>query len=195
MPYRHPPFKFEESLDKDLEEIANIANSCFPETFSKEDLKKELMDKKHKIYLAKDRNKVVGFNIWYEDEDDGQVWDWLHAVHPDYRKSGIGSRLMNKLINDTKDMGYSKISLKTYDGFHSMIRFCRRNGFVRTKKAPEIWGENKFAIYFQYNLKNNKKSPMPIPEPKPELETDLYLDVLELDGSFITGLTPQYLGY
>ena len=192
MQHRHPTYKFEESLDKDLEAIAAIATSVFPEAFSREDIEKELMNKKHRIYLAKDRGRIVGFNIWYEDKEDGQVWDWLHAVHPDYRKSGIGSKLMNRVIERTRELGYSRIRLKVYENFHSMIRFCRRKGFVKIKvEKSDTWGDSKYSIYFQYNLINNLKSPMPIPEPKPEVP--VYLDVLQVNDSYIIGLSASYV--
>ena len=36
-----------------------------------------------------------------------------------------------------------------------MIRLCRRKGFVRIKKEPDVWGQNKYAIYYQLNLEKN----------------------------------------
>lgn len=169
MARKNPKISYhQEASEKDLEAIAEIARMSFPDPVSIDEIKEGLEGKIHRIYLAKDGERVVGFNIWNEDEEDGQVWDWLHAVHPDYRGRKVGSRLMDRVIKETRELGYKRIRLKTYEKFHNMIRFCRRKGFIKIrKKDPDIWGENKYSIYFQYNLINgNGYSKIPFPDLK-----------------------------
>ena len=143
----------ESRSESDLEKIVILLNAFFPEQENIENLKKEFEKSRHGIYVAKINQEIVGANIWVED--NGEMYDWYHVVDENYRRKGIGSKLMDYLISQGKQQGYLKIKLKTYNLFYSMIRLCRRKGFVRIKKEPDVWGQNKYAIYYQLNLEKN----------------------------------------
>lgn len=145
-----------EVIKNDLEGMVDLFNITFPEEITSEIIVERLKDKPHSVYLAKDKKKVVGFNVWYEYEE-GEAYLWLHAVDQDYRRRGISGRFLDLAINETRKAGYSKLTLTTFDGFHNMIRRCRRKGFVRTKKEKlqEPYGNSNYAIHFQYTFKTN----------------------------------------
>jgi len=142
----------ESRSESNLEKIVQLLNAFFPEPENIENIKKEFEKSKHGVYVAKINGEIIGANIWVEDS--GGIYDWYHVVDANHRKRGVGSKLMDYLISNAKKSGHPKIELKTYNLFHSMIRLCRRKGFVRTKKEPDVWGDNKYAIYYQLNLAN-----------------------------------------
>jgi ribosomal-protein-alanine N-acetyltransferase len=80
--------------DKDILAVVEIERLSFkfpkPESVFRED--------EHKYLVAKDGEKIVGY-IGIE-----KVLDETHiinmAVHPDYRGTGIGKRLMQHVLND-----------------------------------------------------------------------------------------------
>ena len=137
---------------KTLEEIAEIASSIFPEPVQFEDLARELLSHEDSgVYAAKDirNNNLVGFDVWYKNPEDKQVWLWLHGVVPEYRKRGIGRKIMRYCLTDLELLGYNKVTLITYNGFPEMIRLCRRMGFVKIKKdTQDNWGKNNTCSYY-----------------------------------------------
>lgn len=141
------------TLEKDLQGILDVAHVSFHGFYDPDKLLKRVDNKKHWIYVAKDEEKIVGFKIWYED-DDGQIYSWLGAVHPDYRKNGIASHLIDIQFELSKRLGYSKITLKTHKGHPEIIALCNKKGFVETKREPHHWKDtiNKEAIFFEYSL-------------------------------------------
>lgn len=142
---------------KTLEEIAKIASSIFPEPVQFEDLARELLSHEDSgVYAAKDirDNNLAGFDLWYQSSQDNQAYLWLHGVPFQYQKKGVGRKIMRYCLTDLELLGYNQVTLKTYNGFPSMIRLCRRMGFIRIKKdAQDNWGEkNTCAYYYQKNL-------------------------------------------
>ena len=140
------------TLEESLEDIFKIGNKSFDGFYDKDRFLSKLSDKKYWIYLAKEK-EIVGFKIFYEDED-GQLYSWLGAVKPAYRRRGIASKLMNLMIGFAVSNGYSKIKLKTHEGHPEMIALCKKFGFVEVKREPNHWEGriNKEAIFFELSL-------------------------------------------
>lgn len=163
--------KEDEKYERTLEEIAGLATAFFPEPFTGLYIKTELEKySSYGVHVAYDidAERLSGANIWHQDESsEDRVYDWFHLVREDYRSRGIGSKLMDLAIAEAREQGYKKLVLQTYDGFHSMIRFCRRKGFVRIKVTkPDIWGSNRYSITYQISLVNANNRIIPFPKPK-----------------------------
>jgi len=80
--------------DKDIPAVVEIENSSFkypkPEAVFRED--------EHKYLVARDEDKVVGYIGIEKILDEEHIINM--AVHPAYRKQGIGKRLMQHVLND-----------------------------------------------------------------------------------------------
>jgi ribosomal-protein-alanine N-acetyltransferase len=80
--------------DKDIPAVVEIENSSFkypkPEAVFRED--------EHKYLVARDDDKVVGYIGIEKILDEEHIINM--AVHPEYRKQGIGKRLMQHVLND-----------------------------------------------------------------------------------------------
>lgn len=141
------------TLEKDLQGILDVAHVSFHGFYDPDKLLKRVDNKKHWIYVAKDEDKIVGFKIWYEDNNE-QIYSWLGAVHPDYRKNGIASHLIDIQLELSKRLGYSKIKLKTHEGHPEMITLCHKKGFIEVGREPHHWKDtiDKEAIFFEYSL-------------------------------------------
>ena len=105
---------------KNLEEVIELLNRIFPEQDEEEnvetcfraslDYKKynDILDKwnipKLKYFLAVDsNNKVLGSSGIYEMQGDKKsAWVGWTAVHPDFRRLGIGNKLINYIIDESK---------------------------------------------------------------------------------------------
>ncbi|MDD5193293.1 MAG: GNAT family N-acetyltransferase [Candidatus Nanoarchaeia archaeon] len=136
---------------------SELSAVLFPEPITFEEIAKTILSHEDSgVYVARDRknSQFAGFNIWYENLKDNQPWFWIQGVSPQYQRMGIGEKLMRYCLTDLERLGYTHVNLKTYNGFPSMIRLCRRLGFARTKKDPLArWGpKNTVAYYYTKKL-------------------------------------------
>jgi len=143
----------ETTLQECISEIFEIGQESFEQFYSMEKFLKRLENKEYWIYVAKDK-KIAGFKIFYEN-DDMQIYDWLDAVMPEYRRKGIASRLMKMEIDFARQNNYSKIKLKTHEGHSEMIALCNKFGFVEVGREPHHWIDSidKEAIFLELILK------------------------------------------
>lgn len=112
---------------QDFSEIEHIYNSDFDDFWKPINLKAELENPNSKYIVAKIDNKIVGFaGVWFS-VDDAHITNIV--VHKNYRNKGIGSILLEKLIELSK----IKISLTLE---------------VNTKN------ENAQKLYLKYGFKN-----------------------------------------
>ncbi len=142
----------ETALKDSLEGIFRVGQESFNEFYPRDKFLKRLQNKKYWIYVAKEKD-IVGFKIFYED-DDGQIYDWLDGVKPQYRRKGIASNLMKMEIDFAKQNGYSKVKLKTHEGHPEMIALCRKLGFIEVGREPHHWKDSidREAIFFELSL-------------------------------------------
>ncbi len=142
----------ETTLEDSIEGIFNVGEESFDEFYPRDKFLKRLQSKKYWIYVAKEKD-MVGFKIFYED-DDGQIYDWLDGVKPQYRRKGIASTLMKMEIDFARQNGYSKVKLKTHEGHPEMIALCRKLGFIEVGREPHHWKDSidREAIFFELSL-------------------------------------------
>lgn len=142
-------------LDRDMNGICDVANASFNHFAGEAQFRDRLADKKSWVYVARAENgKIVGFKAWYEENGE-QIYSWLGAVHPDFRRQGIASRLMDIQFDQARGDGYSRIALKTHAGHPEMIAFALKEGFEEIRRDPNHWqgrGGPKEAIFFEKNL-------------------------------------------
>ena len=83
------------------------------------------------ILVARDANEIVGF--CFSRDDDGLVWLAWFGVHPEYRRRGVGSALLNELEQNVRAGRSHKIwcdcrteneSSKTVLSLHGFTQLC-----------------------------------------------------------------------
>ena len=92
------------------------------------------------ILVVRESDKVIGMvNILYTISTAlggrvGNLEDFV--VLPEYRNSGIGSKLLSYALNFAKKRGCQRITLLTDDDNQDAHRFYLRNGFFRSSMIP-----------------------------------------------------------
>ena len=94
----------------DLEAVLEVSSLSLKESWSKESFKKELSNPLAKYLVAKGNNKVIGFAGVWTIVDEGHITNI--AVHPNFRKKGIGSILLSSLIEHCKNWGCNSLTLE-----------------------------------------------------------------------------------
>lgn len=106
---------------------------------SKEGIERFLLRNPETCFVAEENEKIVGVIM---SGNDGRRGYFYHtSVDPQYRKQGIGKRLVDTAITALKNLGINKIALvvfeKNKDGnvFWEKLGFTSRSDLVYRNKA------------------------------------------------------------
>ena len=105
---------------EDYEKIENCLEKDFDNFWTKSVLKSELESSNSKYIVAKENEEIVGFaGIWISPVD---VEITNIVTKKANRRNGIGSMLLEKLIEMTKDLKIDNISLEVNENNISAIK-------------------------------------------------------------------------
>lgn len=142
--------------EEDIDGVLNITNLCFSTPWSRSSISGELNNPLAKYIIAKDieKNSVIGFiGAWIVigEADITNV-----AVHPNYRKLGVGSKLLSSLINMCDDLNCSLINLEVRVSNISAQNLYKKFSFIENGLRKGYYEDTKEdAILMTYF--NNKK--------------------------------------
>ncbi|MDZ4906939.1 MULTISPECIES: ribosomal protein S18-alanine N-acetyltransferase [Clostridium] len=142
--------------DEDIDGVLNITNLCFSTPWSRSSISGELSNPLAKYIIAKDieKNSVIGFvGVWIivGEADITNI-----AVHPNYRKLGVGSKLLSSLINICDDLSCSLINLEVRASNISAQNLYKKFSFIENGLRKGYYEDTKEdAILMTYF--NNKK--------------------------------------
>lgn len=113
---------------KDLDKVLEIEKISFP----KDAYSKSLFKEFYKIFpegfwVAEIEGKIVGYIFGYIHNDEGEIVSI--SVHPNYRRLGIGRRLMEVLFSIFKNKKVKKCFLQVRVSNISAIEFYKKLGF------------------------------------------------------------------
>ncbi|MGB9857771.1 MAG: ribosomal protein S18-alanine N-acetyltransferase [Dictyoglomaceae bacterium] len=104
-------FEIRTMNEKDIDEVYEINRLSFSSPWSKESFERELFNNKiaHYFVAVKD-NKIVGYIGFWQIFQEAQIT--AIAVHPDFRRKGIGEALLDYVINLCKKNSIKEIVLE-----------------------------------------------------------------------------------
>ena len=129
--------------ENDIKGVFDISNSCFSVPWSMESIEGEINNPLAKYIVAKDEasNLIVGFvGIWIV-VGEGSITNI--AVHPDYRKQGIGAKLLESLINLCTDLECSLINLEVRASNYPAQNLYKKYGFIVDGLRKGYYADNK----------------------------------------------------
>ena len=138
-------------LNKDAEFIAQIERSCFSTPWTEEQIKAS--EDTTVFFLAKDGEKVVGYGGMYTVLDEGYVTNI--GVLPEYRRKGIGSKIVKELINFSIEKSLSFITLEVRVSNVAAIELYKSLEFSEVGRRKNFYSnpqEDAFIMtrYFKY---------------------------------------------
>jgi len=96
---------------EDIDDVMVVEKLSFTIPWSKNALIEEVLNNRMAIYItAKVNGKAIGYAGMWKIFDEGHITNI--AVHPEYRQNGIGSRLVEKLVDIAKERGIVKMTLE-----------------------------------------------------------------------------------
>lgn len=141
--------KIVEATLKDFEQICEIEQACFVEPYTREQLMYEFNENPlNKILVAYDEDKIVGFvdyMITFNSATISQI-----AVLPNYRKKGLGSKLleeMEKSFPKEIDDVVETITLEVRESNINAISFYKKNGYENVVIKKHYYKNGENAVY------------------------------------------------
>lgn len=117
----------EVNLEEALKVFKKIKEWDRPEAGTVEYCNKRIENLKHIILAAYADNENVGYLIGYDK--DNSFYCWVAAVDENYRRMGILTRMMNIFEDYAKQLGYSKVTLKTLNNKREMLSYLVKNNW------------------------------------------------------------------
>jgi N-acetylglutamate synthase-like GNAT family acetyltransferase len=146
---------------KDSDKVCKLFKAypnLFPEVESelvKKDLKQPSTDQHFKYVYTKD-DQVVGFSSLTKCVGSAYSWEihWL-VVDPKYKRQGIATNLIKKIIDKAKELGLPQLFVETCscEGEKPARNFYSSIGFKQSAKIPNFYGEGHSKIIYRKVVK------------------------------------------
>ena len=80
------------------------------------------------VFIAEEKDKIIGACMAGYDGHRG--WLYAVAILPEYRRKGVGSKLVKYVLSELKKLGCIKVNLQIRSTNKEVAQFYRSIGFV-----------------------------------------------------------------
>lgn len=146
--------KFEKLKSSDAPEIYEIEKISFSEPHSLASVTASIMNPACEFWVLRDApdagsdgvktEKIAGFIEFWLMYDEAHVIDI--AVRPEYRRRGLGGRLMDFLVEKSVEAGAKKIFLEVRPSNAGAISLYRRAGFIDAGRRVKYYKDEDALI-------------------------------------------------
>ncbi|MCR4436221.1 MAG: ribosomal protein S18-alanine N-acetyltransferase [Clostridiales bacterium] len=124
-----------------LDEVMEVENLCFKIPWSRNSFIEELTGNKFAMYFTAGVNgKIVGYAGMWKVFDEGHITNV--AVHPEFRRSGVGSALIEYLIETAKENGIARMTLEVRRSNLAAQKLYRKYGFKECGTRKAYYADN-----------------------------------------------------
>lgn len=124
-----------------VEPIAEIEKLCFSDPWSVNSIGSELNNKLSLWVVAEDNGKVAGYIGSQTVLGEADMMNV--AVHPDYRRQGIGEQLVLELIRRLQEQGSHILLLEVRASNAPAISLYEKLGFIQVGRRPNYYYKPK----------------------------------------------------
>lgn len=136
--------KVREFVPDDLKRVYEIENMSFNQYYGI-DIFKQLYDANMGFLVAEKDNYVIGYVIfWIKQELEGHIISI--AVDKNYRRLGVGSKLLSKAISILSLIEIDKIILEVNENNKSAVEFYKSFNFKIDRLVPRYYENQEGAI-------------------------------------------------
>ena len=128
----------------DLEEIKDTLESDFDDFWNYNILRNELVNENSIYYIAKISDNIIGFAGIWQAVDDMHITNI--AVKKDFRQKGIGSKLLEKLIETSIQKNVHSLTLEVNYKNVPAIKLYEKYGFKYVGKRKKYYNNIDDAL-------------------------------------------------
>ena len=134
----------------DLEKIRDKLQNDYDEFWNENILRKELEDENSKYIVIKEKDKILGFaGVWISPVD-AQITNIV--VKKDSRKNGIGSLLLERLIEIAKNAKQEVLRLEINENNKPAINLYNKYGFEQVGLRKKYYNGRDNAVLMDLKL-------------------------------------------
>lgn len=150
-------------IRRDMPEVLAIEHSSFDFPWCEEEFLRVLRQRNCIGMVAEHGERVVGFMIYELHKSRLQVLNF--AVHPDYRRQGVGRQMVAKLVGKLSSQRRTRIQLLVRESNLGAQLFYRVQGFRATEVLRGFYedtGEDAYALQYHHDdaVINREASPV-----------------------------------
>ncbi|MBQ2897260.1 MAG: ribosomal protein S18-alanine N-acetyltransferase [Clostridia bacterium] len=124
--------------------IKLIDDLCFESPWSLKSFKSELSNPLAVYFVALMGEQVIGYCGYWWVFDEGQITNI--AVHPDYRKMGIASKLMDEMVKKCSVTDVYSLTLEVRVSNKPAILLYEKYGFKKVGLRPKYYDNKEDAL-------------------------------------------------
>ena len=136
--------------DYDLSLLKDILIDDFDDFWTYDILQEELNNPNSEYFVAKLENNILGFAGIWKAVDDVHITDIV--VKKSNRQTGIGSKLLEKLIQTAKSQNFNSITLEVNEHNQPAINLYLKYGFKNVGFRKKYYNNKDNAIIMTKEL-------------------------------------------
>jgi len=142
--------RIERARPDDLDAIYEIERLSFNPHWSRSALAQEVnrLRSHSYVYVARWMGKVIGFSIFWAVVDEAHILSF--AVHPDYRRRGVGQAMMEGVLDAAQRLGLRTASLEVRVSNTGAIRLYEKVGFRIAAIRRAFYQDNNEDAYVMW---------------------------------------------
>ncbi len=149
-------------IRRDMDEVLDIERAGFEFPWSEEDFIRCLRQRNCIGMVAEHEDRVVGFMIYELHRSRLHLLNF--AVSSEYRRFGVGSQMMQKLIAKLSNQRRSRILLEVRETNLPAQLFFRENGFRAINVLRDYYSDTTEDAYLmQYRFRTQQADILPFP--------------------------------
>jgi ribosomal-protein-alanine N-acetyltransferase len=137
-------------IRRDMPEVLQTEQESFEYSWTEEDFLRCLRQRNCIGMVAEQGEKVVGFMIYELHKAKLHILNF--AVHPQYRRVGVGAQMVAKLISKLSSHRRTRITLEVRETNLPAQLFFRAQGFKAVRVLRGFYedsGEDAFLMYYR----------------------------------------------
>ena len=131
--------------------IKEIDDLCFESPWSLKSFESEFSNPLAVYFVALKDDKVIGYCGYWWVFDEGQITNI--AVHPDFRKMGIASALMDEMVKKCSVTDVYSLTLEVRVSNNPAISFYEKYWFKRVGLRPKYYDNKEDAVLMTKEIK------------------------------------------
>lgn len=127
---------------KHIDDLVVVENLSFEIPWSRQSLIDEIVNNSTAVYFcALSDDMAIGYVGMWQVIDEGHITNI--AVHPEFRKSGAGSLLMEELLKEAHTRGITALTLEVRESNESAKSLYRKYGFEEGGARKAYYADNR----------------------------------------------------
>jgi len=133
-----------------IDEVCEIEKLSIPSFWGRKQMEKEIENKNAIYFCTEENGKTTGFIGMWNIAGEGNITNI--AVHPDYRKKGIGEALILKMIAYAKENRLIFLTLEVNEKNFPAYNLYKKCGFYESGRRKKYYDNKDDAVLMQYDI-------------------------------------------